>query len=249
MKKLKVKKTGEKEVEKVEKTGVATQIKALNSKCLYTHCYGHVLSLAVADAIKSVKCISDSLETVREIAKLVKKSPQRNTKLDKIRAETQNESRGVHAFCPTRWTVRGESLEAVLNNYMELMELWEWSLEICKDTEMKARIRGVQGMMTTFPFYFGCTLGAFVLKHTDNLSHALQSSSMSAAQGQQVAEEVCKTLSRDRSEAAFDLFRDEVVKEKKRSGCSRRATAAKKTTSSRAARSRRQWYTLLSFYT
>ena len=75
MKKLKVKKTGEKEVEKVEKTGVATQIKALNSKCLYTHCYGHALSLAVADAIKSVKCISDSLETVREIAKLVKKSP------------------------------------------------------------------------------------------------------------------------------------------------------------------------------
>jgi len=82
--------------------------------------------------LKTLKCISDSLETVKEIAKLVKKSPQRNTKLDKIRAETQNESRGVHAFCPTRWTVRGESLEAVLNNYMKLMELWEWSLDICR---------------------------------------------------------------------------------------------------------------------
>ena len=62
----------------------------------------HALNLAVADAIKLVKCISDSLETVREIAKLVKKSTQRNTKLDKIRTETQNESKGVHAFCPTR---------------------------------------------------------------------------------------------------------------------------------------------------
>ena len=47
------------------------------------------------------------------------------------------------------------------------MELWEWSLDICKDTEMKTQIRGVQGMMTTFPFYFGCTLGAFILKHTE----------------------------------------------------------------------------------
>ena len=197
-----------------EKTGVATQIKALNSKCIYTHCYGQALNLAVADAIKSVKCISDSLETVREIAKLVKKSPKRNTNLDKIRAETQNESREVHAFCPTRWTVRRESLEAVRNNYMELMELWEWSLDICKDTEMKARIRRVQGMMATFPFYFGCTLGAFILKHTDNLSHALQGSSMSAAQGQQVAEEVCKTLSRDRNEAAFDLFWTRLLKRK-----------------------------------
>lgn len=56
-----------------EKTGVATKIKALNSKCLYTHCYGHALNLAIVDAIKSVKCINDSLESVREIAKLVEK--------------------------------------------------------------------------------------------------------------------------------------------------------------------------------
>ena len=69
-------------------------------------------------------------------------------------------------------------------------------------------------MMATFPFYFGCTLGVFILKHTDNLSHALQGSSMSAAQGQQVAEEVCKTLSRDRSEAAFDLFWTRLLKRK-----------------------------------
>ncbi|XP_078371338.1 zinc finger MYM-type protein 1-like [Oculina patagonica] len=47
-----------------EKSGVAAQIKALNNKCLYTHCYGHALNLAVSDANKSVKCISDSLDTV-----------------------------------------------------------------------------------------------------------------------------------------------------------------------------------------
>ena len=69
-------------------------------------------------------------------------------------------------------------------------------------------------MMASFPFYFGCTLGAFILKHTDNLSQALQGSSMSAAQGQQVAEEVCMTLSRDRSEAAFDLFWTRLLKRK-----------------------------------
>ena len=103
----------------------AAQIKSVNGKCLYTHCYGHALNLAVADAIKSVKCMSDALDTVREIGKLVKKSPQRNTKLDKIREETANESRGVHALCPTRWTVRGEALASVLNNHDELMELWD----------------------------------------------------------------------------------------------------------------------------
>ena len=62
-----------------KKTGVATQIETITGKCLYTYCYGHALNLAVADGIKSVQCISDSLDTVREIVKLVKKSPQRNT--------------------------------------------------------------------------------------------------------------------------------------------------------------------------
>ena len=50
-------------------------------------------------------------------------------------------------------------------------------------------------MMTTFPFYFGCTKGfllslEFVLKNNDNLSRALQDSSMSVAQGQRLAEDV-----------------------------------------------------------
>ena len=103
--------------------------------------------------------MSDALDTVREIGKLVKKSPQRNTKLDQIREETTNESRGVHAFCPTRWTVRGEALASVLNNHDELMELWDWSLGVLKDTEMKSRINGVKSMMTKFSFYFGCCLG------------------------------------------------------------------------------------------
>ena len=69
-----------------EKTGVAMQIKTINGKCLYMHCYLHTLNLAVADAIESVLCISDALDTEREIGKQVKNSPQRNTKLDKIRA-------------------------------------------------------------------------------------------------------------------------------------------------------------------
>lgn len=62
------------------------------------------------------------------------------------------------ALCPTRWTVRGEALASVLNNHDELMELWDWSLEILKDTEMKSRITGVKSIMAKFSFYFGCCL-------------------------------------------------------------------------------------------
>ena len=105
----------------------------------------------------------------------------------------KNVSRGVHALCPTRWTVCGEALAEVFNNHAELMELWDWSLTVSKDTEMKANIRGVQSTMTTFNFYFGCTLGEQLLRETGNLGRALQVSSTSAAQGNRIAQDVIKT--------------------------------------------------------
>ena len=67
------------------KSGVATQIKSLNGKCLYTHCYGHALNLAVGDVIKNIPRLNETFSTAYEICKLVKKSPKRNTKLDFIR--------------------------------------------------------------------------------------------------------------------------------------------------------------------
>ena len=40
-----------------------------------------------------------------------------------------------------------------------------------------------QSMMTTFNFYFGCTLGEQLLRQNDNLGRAMHNSSTSAAQG------------------------------------------------------------------
>ena len=45
------------------KTGVATQIKSINPKCLFTHCYGHALDLAVGDVFKNVPQLREALET------------------------------------------------------------------------------------------------------------------------------------------------------------------------------------------
>ena len=112
------------------KTGAATQIKAIYGKCLYTHCYGHALNLAVGDSIKSAACLKEVFEVVHEIFKLIKKSPKRNMKPDEMRKQPNNDSKGIHALCPTRWTVRGEALEYILKNYDELMNLWDWSIDI-----------------------------------------------------------------------------------------------------------------------
>ena len=58
-----------------KRSGVATQIKSLNNKCLYTHCYGHALNLAVGDVFKGIPCLESVFGTALEISKLVKNLP------------------------------------------------------------------------------------------------------------------------------------------------------------------------------
>ena len=105
------------------KSGVASRIKSLNRKCLYTHCYGHALNLCVKDACNKVTCLKNTMDATKEICKLVKKSPQRESHLKKVRIEKRNKEKHVHAFCPTRWTVQGSTPGSILSNHTELIEL------------------------------------------------------------------------------------------------------------------------------
>ena len=60
--------------------------------------------------------------------------------------------------------------------------------------------------MTTFDLLFGLQLSMKILKITDSLSRTLQKQSMSAAEGQSVAELTVKTLKSMRTDANFNAF-------------------------------------------
>ena len=164
---------------------------------------------------------------MHEICKLIKKSLKRNTKLDEMRKQSNNDSKGIHALCPTRSILRGEALGSILNNYDELMNLWDWSIDTLYDTEMEARIRGVQANMPTFDFVYGCSFRT-LLNQTDNLSRALQDSKMSAAVGSAIAHDVIKTLSKDRNDSAYELFWECKIQ------CSRSKTTSPKEVATKA---------------
>ena len=71
---------------------------------------------------------------------------------------------------------------------------------------MKSRVLGVRAQMETFDFFNGVYLGKLVLKHADNLSRTLQSPTISAAEGQRVAELTVSVLEKIRDDSEFDLF-------------------------------------------
>ena len=120
------------------KNGVTTKIKLLNDAALYTHCYGHALNLAMNDCIINTKDLNDVWVMLKEICNLVKKSPSRECKIREIPDKTKNQNKRIRVFCSTRWTIHGETCTSVFSNHEELMKLWEWSLSVVSDSEMKA---------------------------------------------------------------------------------------------------------------
>ena len=120
------------------KSGVVARVHAAEPRAVFTHCYGHALNLACADTIRQCKLMRDALDTTHEITKLIKKSPRRDAIFKRLKEEMASESPETRVLCPTRWTVKAEALKSILDNFNVLLELWDESLEIVRETEMKA---------------------------------------------------------------------------------------------------------------
>ena len=194
------------------RSGVAKQIRDLESRAVYTHCYGHSLNLACMDTIKSSKVMQEALDITAEITKLVKLSPRRGTIFQRLKDELAPLDPGIRVLCPTRWTVKAKALKSIVDNFEVLQHLWEESLEYVKESEMRARILGVSDRMMKFDFFFGAILGETVLSHSDNLSRTLQKGDISASEGQGVAEMTVTCLKTLRTDDNFALFWSKVTK-------------------------------------
>lgn len=107
---------------------------------------------------------------------------------------------------------------SIINNHESLMKLWEWSLKRVHDTDMKARIRGVQSHMLRFDFFFRLTLGECLLRNADNLSADLQSKDLTAAEGKSMSMKTVKAISLMRSDEAYTLFWQKVIQNAERIG-------------------------------
>ena len=107
--------------------------------------------------------MKSALETTNEITKLVKYSPRRERLFDEIEDNIAPGTPGIQVLCPTRWTVRTDSMLSIIQNYTVLNDLWEKACDVVGDTETIARIHGVAAQMAslTFIFIFFSMLSSF----------------------------------------------------------------------------------------
>lgn len=105
--------------------------------------------------------MKSSLEIVAEISKLIKKSTKRDSVFQKLKSDLAPDTPGFRVLHPTRWTVRAASLQSVLDNYKVLLGVWNDTLSLKLDGEMRAWIIGVDMQVHTFDFLFGVSLEIF----------------------------------------------------------------------------------------
>ena len=67
---------------------------------------------------------------------------------------------------------------------MYCKELWDECLETKLEPDIKGHIIGVKHQLGIFDYFHGVYLGGMLLKHSDSLSCAIQTSHMSAAEYQ-----------------------------------------------------------------
>lgn len=97
--------------------GVAAKIQQIEPRAVFTHCYGHALNLGVSDTIKQSIIMKDCLDTCYELVKLIKFSPKRDAMLCCLKEEIGSDAPSIRTLCPTRWTVRAQSLASIIANY------------------------------------------------------------------------------------------------------------------------------------
>ena len=188
------------------KNGVSNKILSENPKAFFTRCFGHALNLAVGDMVKNVRFLKDSMDTTYEISNLNKKSPKRDTMLQKIQKDISLEYPGFRVLCPTRWTVRAESMKSILDNWVALQQVWDESLDGNLEPEIKSRIIGGKSQMITFDYFYGVTILQLVLRHSDNLSETLQKFSLTSCQVKEIADLALQTINSLRSESELQLL-------------------------------------------
>lgn len=193
-------------------TGVATQILQKEPRALYIHCMAHSLNLAVQDTCRSIQIMSEVFDIVLELSKVFKYSAKKKAMLLKLKSELAPATPGIKPLCPTRWTVRAESLRSIILNYTVIMSVLQEIVEEYKGNfEACCQARGILLAMEKFHFLFGIIISEKIFSITDTLSKAFQKKDLSAIVAKKGATVVITTLKELRCDSKFSELWMEVT--------------------------------------
>ena len=207
-------------------SGVQAQIRQKCQKALFLHCCAHSLNLVVQDSTRCVSLIRDVLDFVKDLNTVIRASAKRFAIFQTIQAglcSSDSDSDGMHVtssptllrpLCPTRWTVRAESMQSVVDNYRVIMLTLD-TISSTDQSESGSKAAGLFRTFHCFSTYFGLKLGISVFERAEKLSKLLQSKHLTASAAKQAAADVIKSFNSDRSDIQYANFWSSATSEAK----------------------------------
>ena len=191
--------------------GVASRLINEEPTSLYVHCSAHCLNLCLQDCSNKCACIRDALSLTNEISNLIRNFPKKLANFKSIKHSVSADTPSLKPLCPTRWTIRTAAINAILVNYPAISEeLTEIGNSRC---EASSRAVGIMALMDRFSTFFGLKLAYLVFSATEEVSTTLQYKDINVQEALTAVKSAQHFLERQRSDSAFDLFYDSVVKE------------------------------------
>lgn len=191
--------------------GTQVRISQIEPRATYIHCFNHALNLAVIDATGAVPEFGNVLQNVHELGKYSNKSAKRTDimlhhKSDDNLALTKNTK--LKPLCPTRWTVRLKSLQAVNSQYETVLS----ALESIKTEDPDPTANGLHSFFEKTLTLFHLELGVLIFEITDELAKKLQISDISITYALAQVDRVQQRLTKLRTDEKFNELWEKVKK-------------------------------------
>ena len=185
--------------------GVATQLQSEQPLALKVHCFAHCLNLCLQDASRKSSPVRNALDIVMELSQLILYSPKRSLVFQHCKQDLSPGGSGLRPLCPTRWTVRTGSIDAVLRNYAAVLQALQEISEESHD-DYGRRANGVMAQLQRFDTYFGLKLSYLIFSGTEQTSTSLQRVDTSVQDALSGAEIAVSYLKRLRNDESYKLF-------------------------------------------
>ena len=178
--------------------GLATRMIEHSPQALYVHCYGHLLNLAIQDALSGVTPLRNTLGTIQELYNFIEGSPKRHLAFQK-----QNVIFTLKSQSATRWSCRHESVKAVIEQFPNVVNcLIELSSDSNPSTSTKSSL--LLSAICSFNFIFCTYVLRTILSNTASLSRYLQSETMDVRTARKTSKATAEALKKCRNDESFE---------------------------------------------
>jgi hypothetical protein len=165
--------------------GLATRIRQLAPKALYTYCYAHKLNVAIERSCEQINCVRNVIDICKSLYEFVEGSAQRHCLFQHIQDPSKKTT--LKRLCETRWSSRSDSIAAIKTSYSALLTFLQVVDEEVKDSR-GAKAYGLRKLIDDFDFIFYVEVLSDLFKQISILSKFLQSSEIDIITAINIAE-------------------------------------------------------------